>query len=98
MQTLKAYEQKFAAADGFEDAHDVVLGRCSICHAREPVWEGIKWAPKGVLLGTEGDIVRNAKPIYLQAGVNHAMPPANVTYMEPEDREAIVRWFRNAGS
>ena len=57
-----------------------------------------KWAPKGVLLETEGDIARNAKQIYLQAGVSHAMPPANVTYMEPEDREAIVRWFRNAGS
>ncbi len=97
-QPLTPYEQKFAAADGFEDTHDVVLGRCSMCHAREPVWEGIQWAPKGVLLETEGDIARNAKQIYLQAGVSHAMPPANVTYMEPEDREAIIRWFRNAGS
>ena len=96
-QPLTPYEQKFAAAEGFEAAHDVVLGRCSMCHAREPVWEGILWAPKGVLLETEADIARNAQQIYLQAGVSHAMPPANVTYMEPEDREAIVRWFRNAG-
>ncbi|MTI02632.1 urate hydroxylase PuuD [Roseibium sp. RKSG952] len=96
-QPLTPYEQKFAAADGFEEAHDIVLGRCSMCHAREPVWEGILWAPKGVLLETEGDISRNAQQIYLQAGVTHAMPPANVTYMEPEDREAIIRWFRNAG-
>lgn len=96
-QPLTPYEQKFAAADGFEEAHDIVLGRCSMCHAREPVWEGILWAPKGVLLETEGDIARNAQQIYLQAGVTHAMPPANVTYMEPEDREAIIRWFRNAG-
>ncbi|WP_171121800.1 MULTISPECIES: urate hydroxylase PuuD [unclassified Ruegeria] len=97
-QPLTPYEQKFAAAEGFEEAHDVVLGRCSMCHAREPVWEGIQWAPKGVLLETEGDIARNAKQIYLQSGVSHAMPPANVTYMEPEDREAIIRWFRNVGS
>ncbi|WP_037310843.1 urate hydroxylase PuuD [Ruegeria halocynthiae] len=97
-QPLTRYEQQFAAADGFEEAHDIVLGRCSMCHAREPVWEGILWAPKGVLLETQGDIARNAKQIYLQAGVSHAMPPANVTYMEPEDREAIIRWFRNAGS
>ncbi|SLN72680.1 urate hydroxylase PuuD [Ruegeria meonggei] len=97
-QPLTPFEQRFAAADGFEEAHDVVLGRCSMCHAREPVWEGILWAPKGVLLETEGDIARNAKQIYLQAGVSHAMPPANVTYMEPEDREAIIRWFRSAGS
>ncbi len=97
-QPLTSYEQKFAAADGFEEAHDIVLGRCSMCHAREPVWEGILWAPKGVLLETEGDIARNAKQIYLQSGVSHAMPPANVTYMEPEDREAIIRWFRNVDS
>ncbi|WP_420586382.1 urate hydroxylase PuuD [Ruegeria sp.] len=97
-QPLTPYEQKFAAADGFEQAHDIVLGRCSMCHAREPVWEGLLWAPKGVLLETKGDIARNAKQIYLQSGVSHAMPPANVTYMEPEDREAIIRWFRNAGS
>ncbi len=94
---LSAHEQKFAAADGFEEAHDVVMGRCSMCHAREPVWEGILWAPKGVLLETEADIARNARQIYLQAGVSHAMPPANVTFMEPEDREAIIRWVRNAG-
>ncbi len=87
MQPLTPYEQKFAAADGFEDAHDVVLGRCSMCHAREPVWEGIQWAPKGVLLETEGDIARNARQIYLQTGVSHTMPPANVTCMEPEDRD-----------
>ncbi|GAA6158782.1 urate hydroxylase PuuD [Ruegeria sp. HU-ET01832] len=97
-QPLTQYEQKVAAAEGFEEAHDVVLGRCSMCHAREPVWEGIQWAPKGVLLETEGDIARNARQIYLQAGVSHAMPPANVTYMEPEDREAIIRWFRSVGS
>ena len=97
-QPLTPYEQRFAEAPGFDDAHDVVLGRCSMCHAREPVWDGILWAPKGVLLETEADIARNAKQIYLQAGISHAMPPANVTYMEPEDRAAIVRWFRNAGS
>ncbi|MBO6775239.1 MAG: urate hydroxylase PuuD [Marinibacterium sp.] len=95
---LTAYEQRFAAADGFEEVHDIMLGRCSMCHAREPVWEGILWAPKGVLLETEADIARNAKSIYLQAGLSHAMPPANVTYMEPEDRQAVVKWYRTARS
>ncbi|GAA6190166.1 urate hydroxylase PuuD [Phaeobacter sp. NW0010-22] len=95
-QPLTAFEQKFAAADGFEDAHEIVMGRCSMCHAREPVWEGVLWAPKGVLLETEADIARNAGAIYVQAGLTHAMPPANVTFMEPEDRRAIVRWYRAA--
>ncbi|SFU19914.1 urate hydroxylase PuuD [Sedimentitalea nanhaiensis] len=91
---LTPYETRLAAADGFEQAHEVVLGRCSMCHSREPGWEGILWAPKGVLLETEADVARNARAIYLQAGVSHAMPPANVTYMEPEDRAAIVRWYK----
>ena len=26
------------------------------------------------------------------------MPPANVTYMEPQEREQIIRWFRTAGA
>ncbi|MEY8829463.1 urate hydroxylase PuuD [Sedimentitalea sp. XS_ASV28] len=95
-QPLTVYETRMAAAEGFEAAHDVVMGRCSMCHAREPVWDGMLWAPKGVLLETEADIARNAKAIYLQAGVSHAMPPANVTFMEPEDRAAIVKWYRTA--
>lgn len=52
--------------------------------------------PEGVFLETEPDIARNAKAIYLQAGISHAMPPANVTFMAPEDRAAIGRWYRMA--
>lgn len=92
---LTAYEQKYASADGFEEAHEIVLGRCSMCHAREPFWDGILWAPKGVLLETESDVARNAQAIYLQAGITHAMPPANITFMEDGDRQAIVKWFKS---
>ena len=30
--------------------------RCSMCHAAEPVWDGIPAAPKGVLLDTDDQI------------------------------------------
>ena len=93
---LDAYETAYARAGGFEEVHDIVTGRCSMCHAREPVWDGIRWAPKGVLLETEGDIAREARQIYLQAGVTHAMPPGNVTDLPEEDRAKIVRWYRGA--
>ena len=93
---LTTHQQSLIEADGFADAYDVVVGRCSMCHAREPVWEGIHWPPKAVVLETEADVARQATPIFLQAGISHAMPPANVTYMEPEDRAAIVRWYRDA--
>lgn len=93
---LTPFEQKFAAAPGFDETRDIVLGRCSMCHAREPMWEGIHRAPKAVLLETDADIARNARAIYLQAGLTHAMPPANLTYIEPEERNTLVTWYRAA--
>jgi len=88
--------QRFAAAEGFEQVTETVLGRCSMCHAQEPGWEGIRVAPKGVVLETERQIAAHAREIYLQAGLSHAMPPANVSYMEPGERAKIVRWYRAA--
>lgn len=95
-RVLSASELKFAEATHFEDVMNVVPGRCAMCHAREPYYDGIARAPKGILLETEADVAAAASQIYLQAGVTHAMPPANVTYMEPEERKLIVQWFREA--
>jgi len=93
---LSETEQVFANAAGFEDVTSVVLGRCSMCHAREPFWDGIHRAPKGIHLETPADIARSARQIYLQSGVTHAMPPANVSWMEESERATIVRWYRAA--
>jgi uncharacterized membrane protein len=87
---------RFASAAGFEDVTGIVQGRCSMCHAAEPSWEGMYWPPKGVVLETPSQIAREARRIFLQAGVSHAMPPGNLTYIEPAERDAIVRWFRAA--
>lgn len=93
---LTKTEQVFASTAGFEGVKDIVLGRCSMCHARETFYDGIRRAPKGVHLETTSDIVAHARDIYLQAGVTRAMPPANVTHIEPEERAAIVAWYRTA--
>lgn len=93
---LSDYEARFAAADGFSDAVDVVTANCSMCHAREPLWDGIATAPKGVLLETEADIAHNARAIYLQAGLSTAMPPANVTWMDAQSRGVLVSWYNSA--
>lgn len=95
-RTLTPTEQRFAQAEGFQDAAQIVQGRCSMCHAREPVWDGIRWAPKGVFLETEADIASHAHQIYVQAGISHAMPPANVTEISDADRQVLARWFRAA--
>ncbi|WP_422030714.1 urate hydroxylase PuuD [Roseovarius sp.] len=93
---MSAAERVYAEAEGFEEARDIVLGRCSMCHAREPVWQGVRRAPKNVLLETEAEIAAHATPIFLQSGASHAMPPGNVTWMEEDERRAIVSWYRGA--
>jgi uncharacterized membrane protein len=94
--TLSAAEQRFVSAEGFEQVHDIVLGRCSMCHAEEPFYEGVLWAPKDVALETPEHIAKYAREIYLQAGRTSAMPPANVSFIEPEERAMIVAWYRAA--
>ena len=87
---------RYAAAEGFEEARDIVLGRCAMCHAAEPGWDGIAAAPKGVVLETDAQIAAAARDIFLQSAASNAMPPANLSWMEAEERAAIARWYRAA--
>ena len=91
--SLSTREQTFVANGHFEAVRDVVQGRCSMCHAAEPVWEGIARAPKNVKLETDGEIAAHAREIYLQAGRSHAMPPGNITDLSSEERKLLVAWY-----
>jgi uncharacterized membrane protein len=93
---LKGAALRFASAEGFDAVSDIVMGRCSMCHAAEPGWDGLLWAPKGIVLDSPGAVARHAREIYLQAGLTDAMPPANLSFIEPAEREAIIAWFRAA--
>ena len=93
---LTPVEQHFASAEGFEVAYDTVIGNCSMCHAREPAWDGIRWAPKGIYLETPSDVARHADLIYLQAGITNAMPPPNAIQMDQTARETIIAWVKAA--
>ena len=93
---LTATQQVYAEAEGFDAVKDIVLGRCSMCHAREPFWEGMRWAPKGIYLETTADIAAAARLIHVQAGITEAMPPANVSFITPEERQTIAAWYRGA--
>lgn len=94
LRPLTAVEQQYVSADGFEAAYDTVLGNCSMCHAREPFWNNMQWAPKGVYLETQADVARYADQIYLHAGISRAMPPPNAIQMSDEARATIVAWIR----
>ncbi len=89
---------RYAQAPGFEDVADLVMGKCSMCHGTEVYWDGIAAAPKGVLLDSPAEVARHARAIYLQAGYTDAMPPANVSFVEPEERALIRAWFESVGS
>jgi len=95
-RALTPTEEKFAQAAGFEDAYGIVLSRCSMCHAREPGYDGIAAAPNGIYLETEADVADHARLIYMNAGITQAMPPANVSFIEPSERQALVNWYRAA--
>ena len=94
---LRGDALRYAAAPGFAEVVGIVQGRCSMCHAAQPSWEGLHWPPKGVVLETESEIAHQAARIVMQAGLTHAMPPGNRSFMEPAERARIVEWFRAAG-
>jgi uncharacterized membrane protein len=85
-----------ALASVSDEAVLAVQSRCSMCHAAEPVWEGIPVAPKGVRLDTLEEIARHAEAIRIQAVLTHAMPPNNITEMTLDERRTLAAWL--AGS
>lgn len=76
----------------FASVEEIVLGRCSMCHAREVFWPGLAHAPKGVVLETPRDIRVHADQIRAQAYQTHAMPPGNLTGIEDGERRLLARW------
>ena len=93
---LSSVQQTFAAAPGFSQVVDTVQGRCSMCHASEPAWEGLIAPPKGVVLADTRDIARQARQIYLHSAISNAMPPGNLTGMTMAERKNITDWYRAA--
>ncbi|HJE23663.1 MAG TPA: urate hydroxylase PuuD [Methylorubrum populi] len=83
-----------AAATPPDHIVELVAGRCAMCHAAEPIWDGIGVAPKGVLLDTGEAIGRQAEAIRRQAVLTHNMPPNNVTEMTDEERGVLASWLK----
>jgi uncharacterized membrane protein len=82
-----------AAPATYANVEEIVLSRCSMCHAAEPVWAGIVTAPRGILLDDAEHIRRNARLIGRNAAWSSAMPPGNVTEMTGEERAQIAAWL-----
>ncbi len=72
---------------------DIIISRCSMCHANEPVWAGIVSPPKGVVLETHDQITRQKAQIALHSVRTPAMPPNNITGMTREERQTLAAWI-----
>jgi uncharacterized membrane protein len=95
VQTVKRADGS-AAPVTFAQAEEVVLTRCSMCHAGQPVWDGIGWAPKGVLLDSSERIAANRHQIALHSVLSNAMPPGNITEITADERAILAAWVRSA--
>lgn len=75
-------------------AHGIVLSRCTSCHANQPSQPGFAAAPKGVVLESEDDTLRNAAGIHQQTVVTKAMPIGNLTGITEDERRLLDTWYQ----
>ena len=72
---------------------DIIISRCSMCHAAEPVWAGLATPPKGVRLDTPAEIMKQAENILLHTVMTSEMPPNNITEMTHGERRTLAQWL-----
>jgi len=71
----------------------IVVERCSSCHAKSPSQPGFQAPPKGIVFETVADITRQAESIHQQTVVTRAMPIGNLTGITDAERNKIGAWF-----
>jgi len=81
------------AAVDVAEVENIVLARCSMCHAAEPIWPDMPAPPKGVMLDSIEAIHQHARQIDMQVVRTHAMPPGNLTEITPEERQTLAAWL-----
>jgi len=91
---LSAIDKTTTVADTFTQVQSVIKARCASCHAESPTQVGFSTPPKGVVLDTADDIVRQAQSIHQQTVVTKAMPIGNLTLITDEERMLIDQWFQ----
>lgn len=89
-----AIDPTISAADVFAKVQTVMEVRCASCHAKAPTQPGFSAPPKGIILGSADDIVRQALTIHQQVVVTKAMPIGNLTQITDDERALIDQWFQ----
>jgi len=82
----------------FNEVQNIIKYRCGTCHAKNPTFEGIESAPKGVIYDTANDILKNIKLIKAQAVDSDIMPPGNLTGITNNEREKLRIWIEQGAN
>lgn len=67
----------------YSGAVGIGQGRCSPCHAADPIWEGMPWPPS--------EVPETRAPISLHSGKSFAMSRDTLNNMAPDERFANMR-------
>lgn len=78
------------------EAQQIVLQRCTVCHAASPSFPGFAEAPLGMMLETPEQLIAARDTVYTQIQTR-VMPPGNLTEMTDVERATLMRWIE-AGS
>ena len=101
LPTLKKKDNIVLASNeiiSFSEVNNIIKYRCGVCHAKNPTFEGIDSAPKGVVYDTSKDIIKNLKKIKEQAIDSNIMPPNNLTGITQIEREKIRLWIEQGAN
>ena len=82
----------------FNEVQNIIKYRCGTCHAKNPTFEGIEVAPKGVIYDSANDIIKNLKLIQAQAIDAEIMPPNNLTGITNQEREKLRIWIEQGAN
>jgi uncharacterized membrane protein len=82
----------------FTEINNIIKYRCGVCHAKNPTFDGIEIAPKGVVYDSAQDILKNLRKIKEQAIDSNVMPPNNLTGITKIEREKIRLWIEQGAN
>jgi len=80
------------ATPSFAVVQDIVISRCSMCHAKDTVWATLGMAGKDIQLDDPAQIRRYASLIDTTAVRSRAMPPGNITEITDAERRTLGAW------
>ncbi|WP_169543124.1 urate hydroxylase PuuD [Sneathiella aquimaris] len=86
--------EDFSGADkvSFTTVQKIIQDRCVSCHAAKPTSEDFDTPPKGVVLETAAQILREHTRIRQQTVDTDVMPLGNITEMTEAERKLVGQW------